>query len=120
MASTFFQRHCQGDTVVRTCDQTKGLSIYILEAWYGEVSCVPPNTYFDTSSAPCGTDVTDTVAGLCDNLFECMVFIDDATFGPTGCSPGQDMNLFLEYDCGKCILSDPYSTYNITLWVRTM
>jgi hypothetical protein len=50
---------------------------------------------------PCGKSVTNIMEPLCNGKDECVVSVEDATFGRSGCA--REQNLYVECACRKSI-----------------
>jgi len=72
----------------------------ITKAFYGNVNCT---THFmgKIHTYPCGKSVTNIMEPLCNGKKGCVVSVDEATLGTSGCVGEQ--NLYVEYTCGKSI-----------------
>ena len=75
-----------------------GQTLQMVEAYYGEFSCVAPSVYLDASTLSCGKDVSAEALTRCNGLNKCLLNVNDATFGNSGCEFG---NFWAEYRCSE-------------------
>lgn len=100
--STFYRRICQGENIRIFCSNGK---IFVLQAFYGEMSNCGKNEYLDTTTPPCGHYVTDIFKSAtdCHNEEECYFDVNDSIYGGTSCT---NNNLYVEWDCGVYLFKE--------------
>lgn len=94
---------CQGATMTTLpCNEPN--TLHILKAFYGDIDCTSNAMIpIETMSAlpTCGKFVTVAVSDICNNLTICSITVSDTVLNNNDICPTK--NLYLEYDCGKCI-----------------